>query len=127
MNSWSLYGLGFGKPTQSLIDGQQYESGPIVAQALISALTKDEELVIRNVKLEGDLVKIIQYDFGHNLNSRQIAKILRGYGFELRRIGGPNSVIPNINTLVKVCKTIGIEDEAVERAAKGIVNAWRLE
>lgn len=113
--------------TQSLVDGQQYEPGPIVVQALIYALTKEEQLVIRNVQLEGDLVKIIQYDFGHNLNPRQIAKILRGYGFKLKRIGGPNSVIPDINTLVKVCKTIGIEDEAVNRAAQGLVDPWRTE
>lgn len=113
--------------TKNLKDGQSYEPGPIVIQALIGALTKNEELLIRNVKLEGDLVKIIQYEYGHNLNSRQIAKILRGYGFELRRIGGPYSVIPDINTLVKVCKTIGIEDEAVEKAAKGLVNTWRTE
>ena len=113
--------------TKNLKDGQSYEPGPIVVQALISALTKNDELLIRNVKLEGDLVKIIQYEFGHNLNSRQVAKILRGYGFELRRIGGPYSVIPDINTLVKVCRTIGIEDEAVEKAAKGLVNTWRTE
>lgn len=113
--------------TLSLKDGQSYEPGPIVVQALISALTKDEELVIKNIKLDGELVKIIQYDFGHNLNSRQIAKILRGYGFELKRIGGPYSVVPDINTLVKVCKVIGIEDDAVDKAAKGIINPWRTE
>jgi hypothetical protein len=113
--------------TQSLKDGQQYEPGPIVVQALISALTKNEDLVIKNVRIEGELLKIIQYDFGFNLNSRQVAKILRGYGFELRRIGGPYSVISDINTLVKVAKLIGIEDDAVDRAAKGIVNKWRPE
>lgn len=113
--------------TQNLKDGQSYEPGPIVVQALISALTKNEEIVIRNVRLEGDLLKIIQYDFGHNLNSRQAAKILRAYGFELRRIGGPYSVIPNIRKLVEVCEAIGIEDEAVRRAGEGLVSPWHLE
>lgn len=108
--------------TQNLKDGQSYEPGPIVVQALISALTKNGNLAIKNVKLEGELVRIIQYDFGHNLNSPQIARILRGYGFTLKRIGGPYSVIPDINTLVKVCKAIGIEDEAVEKAAQKLVN-----
>jgi len=113
--------------TQILKDGQSYEPGPIVVQALLRALTKNEEIEIRNVKIEGDLLRIIQYEFGFNLNSRQVAKILRGYGFELRRIGGPFSVIPDINTLVRVCQTIGIEDDALERAAKGLVSSWQLE
>ena len=113
--------------SESLRDGQSYEAGPIVVQALIHALTKEDNLIIRNVKLEGDLVKVIQYEFGRNLNSRQIAKILRNYGFELRRIGGPYSVIPDIKTLVKVCRTIGIEDELVEKAAAGVLSKWLTE
>ena len=113
--------------TRDLADGQSYEPGPIIVQALLRALTNNEQIALRNVKLEGDLIKIIQYEFGFNLNSRQVAKILRGYGFELRRIGGPYSVIPDINTLVKVCNTIGIEDEALNRAAAGIIDPWRLE
>lgn len=115
--------------TRDLADGQSYEPGPIVVQALLSALTNEkEEIVIRNVKIEGELVKKIQYEFGHNLNNRQVAKILRGYGFQLRRIGGGYRIIPDINTLVKVTKAIGLEDEALERAAKGLVrNPWELE
>lgn len=113
--------------SESLRDGQSYEAGPIVVQALIHALSKDDNLIIRNVKLEGDLVRIIQYEFGRNLNSRQIAKILRNYGFKLKRIGGPYSVIPDIKTLVKVCRTIGIEDELVEKAADGVLSKWLTE
>lgn len=113
--------------TNSLKDGQSYEAGPIVLQALIFALTRNDNLIIRNVKLEGELLRIIQYDFGRNLNSRQVAKILRGYGFQLRRIGGPYSVIPDIKTLAKVCKVVGIEDELVERAAQGVLSKWLTE
>jgi len=113
--------------TQDFADGQSYEPGPIVVQALLSCLTVNEQIQLRNVRLEGDLVKKIQYDFGYNLNSRQVAKILRNYGFTLRRIGGPYSVIPDLNTLVKVAKLIGIEDEALNKAAAGLIDPWHLE
>lgn len=113
--------------TLDFADGQSYEPGPIVVQALLSCLTDNEQIKLRNVRLEGDLVRKIQYDFGHNLNSRQVAKILRNYGFTLRRIGGPYSVIPNLNTLVKVAKIIGIEDEALNKAAAGLIDPWHLE
>ena len=113
--------------TRDLADGQSYEPGPIVFQALLSCLMNNEEIILHNVKLEGDLVKKIQYEFGYNLSSRQIAKILRNYGFTLKRIGGPFSVEPDFNTLVKVAKTIGLEDEALERAAAGLVDPWHLE
>lgn len=114
--------------TKDFADGQQYEPGPIVVQALLSCLTTNENLTIKNVKLEGELVKKIQYEFGLNLNSRQVAKLLRSYGFTLKRIGGPFSVVPDLNTLVKVCNAIGLEDDALDRAAKGLkINPWATE
>jgi len=114
--------------TIDFTDGQSYEPGPLVVQALLSCLTKDEKLVISNVSLEGELVKKIQYEFGENLNSRQIAKILRNYGFTLTRIGGPFSVIPDLKTLVKVTRAIGLDDEALKKAAENLkVDPWELE
>ena len=113
--------------TVDFADGQSYEPGPIVFQALLSCLTIDEQIKLRNVRLEGELVKKIQYEFGYNLNSRQVAKILRNYGFTLKRHGGPYSVIPDLKTLVRVANTIGIEDEALKKAAAGLNNAWLIE
>jgi len=114
--------------TTDFTDGQAYEPGPIVVQALLSCLTINENMVIKNVKLEGELVKKIQYEFGYNLNSRQVAKILRSYGFTLKRIGGPFSVVPDLKTLIKVALAIGLEDEALERIAKGLKpSAWETE
>jgi hypothetical protein len=114
--------------TTDFTDGQSYEPGPLVVQALLSCLTVDEQIVIRNVKLDGDLVKKIQYEFGENLNSRQIAKILRNYGFTLTRIGGPFSVIPDLKTLVKVTRAIGLDDEALKKAAENLKkDPWMLE
>ena len=108
----------------NLREGQNYEPGPIVVQALISALMKNGQLLVNKVKIEGTLTRIIQQDFGHALGNRQIAQILRGYGFEVKRIGGPNWVIPNVERLYIVCRSIGLEDDAVNTTAKrmGIVD-----
>lgn len=108
--------------SQNLRDGQQYEPGPTVVLALLSILanTPDHRIKIRNVKIEGELKSVIERDFGRLLSNRKIAQILRDYGFEVRRIAGPNWVIPDMETLVRVGKSIGLEDDALNQAEETV-------
>ena len=102
--------------SDDLISDQQYETGPLVVQALIGSLCTRGKYERRNVKLQGDLVKTIQVSFEVMLSPRQVAHILRGYGFELRKYGGPVVVFPNLKILHKVCRLIGYRDDMVETA-----------
>ena len=108
--------------SQNLRDGQLYEPGAVVLQALVRALTKEGAIVIKTVPIEGRLKQIIQYDFGLTLHNHQIAFILREHGFVLKRSGGPTAVFPDLRTLVRACDAIGLHDEAVERASAGLRN-----
>lgn len=104
------------KASENLRSDQQDEAGPLVVQALIMSMAKGDAIAIRHVKLQGDLVKTIQMSFDLQLSAKQVAYILRGYGFTLKKYGGPVVVFPTVRDLHRVCRQIGYRDEMVERA-----------
>lgn len=98
-----------------LREGQTYESGPLLLQALIAHLVVEGKLKLRSVAVEGDLLKWVKDTHGKVINAWQAAKILRGYGLTVKRIGGPNHVVvEDIKALAHVCRKVGINDEVLD-------------
>lgn len=99
-----------------LREGQTYEPGPLLLQALIAHLEAGGKLKLRSVRIEGELLKWVRDVHGKVINAWQAAKILRGYGLTIKRIGGPNHVaVDNIKALAQICRAVGIHDEVLEQ------------
>ena len=107
-----------GVATANLRSDQQDEVSPIVLSAYISSIVKNGILQLNTkIRLEGDLVKTAQTTFGlEGISARKISSIMRSYGFEVKKYGGPKVIIPSIITLHRACLDAGISDEIVEIA-----------
>ena len=110
--------------SENLKDGQLFEPRAMVLQALIMAIMEQRSNhKIKAVQIETDIKPKLYYSLGLNLNNHQIKEMLTGFGFDIRRSGGSNAVFHDINTLVRACDSIGLEDEAVEQLAAELRNA----
>jgi hypothetical protein len=106
--------------TAGFIDGQSYEPGALLLEAIIACSEKPGQLVYRKgIRIEGGLSKWILENHGIRLNPFQASKILRNYDLTIKRVDGVNQVyIDDVRHFIGVCFSVGIDDETVNKEAK---------
>jgi hypothetical protein len=89
-------------------------------RAILAASESEEELAYRvPVRIEGALINWIWNNYRISIDPRTAASILRDYGFLVKRSGGVNRVVVELEKLVRVCLATGLgDDELVEAEAK---------
>jgi hypothetical protein len=105
--------------TAGFIDGQSYEPGALLLEAIIHFSGVEGRLVYKKgVKIEGGLINWILDTHGKRLNAFQASKILRGYELTVKRVDGVNQVyIDDVRHFIGVCISVGIDDETVNKEA----------
>lgn len=109
--------------SESLKDGQSYENSGLVLQALLSALavptkTDPKEYKLdfsKRISVNSDIVALIKKDYNRFIQPGHAARILREFGFSVRRTGGSNHMYADFATLVKACRTSGLEDDLLTK------------
>ena len=108
----------------SVREGQTYETGPLILQAILAHSDSADEDVLRyskGIQVEGRLLDWLFRTHHKQINPWQAAKLLKDYGFPVRKSRGVNCVfIEDIAHLVKLCRQEGIVDEVVEKEAKNL-------